>query len=278
VVRRIPAIVSIDGKVYPTLSIEMLRVAFGGSTILVRADEKIGVQDVALQLPNGRFVIPTDSKGRLWPHYSKYTTDRYIPAKDVLHPGANLEKIQKRLQGKLVIMGTSAAGLRDIRASPVDDAFPGVEVHAQLIESIMEEALLTQPAWGEGAERTLTVAVGVIMIVALALVGAKWTLAVFVVIAVSLFSGSWYLFTEEKMLVDVAYPVLTAFLLYLVVTYMNYMREEAERRKTRSAASDIEREYRRLWGRRATVRTTFCGASLPSALQSALVARSPDHG
>ena len=231
IVRRVPAIVSVRDQIYPTLAIEMLRVATGGTTILVRASD-VGVDDIVLQGPN--YVIPTDPKGRLWPHYAKYNKARLIPAKDVLRGDpAALEK----LKGKLVLMGTSAAGLRDIRASPVDDQMPGVEVHAQLLESILTNSLLSTPSWGDGAERILTFVTGVIMIITLAAVGARWTLAVFVVMAVALFAGAWYLFTQENLLVDVAFAVVTAFVIYVVITYLNYMREEKERQKTRSAFS-----------------------------------------
>jgi adenylate cyclase len=232
IVRRVPAIVSVRDKIYPTLAIEMLRVATGGTTILVRASSGAGVDDIVLQGPN--YVIPTDAQGRLWPHYAKYNQTRLVPAKDVLRgdPAA-----LAKLKGKLVLLGTSAAGLRDIRASPVDDQMPGVEVHAQLLESILTNSLLSQPSWGDGAERVLTFFTGVIMIIALAAVGARWTVAVFVVLAAALFAGAWYLYIEENLLVDVAFAVVTAFVIYVVITYLNYMREEKERQKTRSAFS-----------------------------------------
>jgi len=230
IVRRIPAIIRVGKEIYPTLAIEMLRVATGGTTILVRTTP-VGIQDIVLQGPN--YVIPTDAEGRLEPHYAKYTPARYISAKDVLNGTFDKTK----LQGKLVLIGTSAAGLRDIRASPVDENMPGVEVHAQLLESILSNSLLSQPAWGDGAERVLTAVVGILMIIALASVGARWTLVVFFVIAAVLFAGAWYLFTQENLLVDVAFAVVTAFIIYVVVTYLNYMREEKERQKTRSAFS-----------------------------------------
>jgi adenylate cyclase len=233
IVRRIPAVVNVEGNIYPTLSIEMLRVATGGTTLLVRMDpEKLGIKDVVLQGPN--YIIPTDRQGQLWPHYSKYNPDRLVSAKDVL---AGKPEALEKLKGRLVLLGTSAAGLRDIRASPVDQGFPGVEVHAQLLESIMTNTLLSQPAWGDGAERLLTAVSGVIMIITLAVVGARWSLIVFVVASAALFAGAWYLYVEENLLVDVAFAVLTAFLIYIVVTYLNYMREEKERQKTRSAFS-----------------------------------------
>jgi adenylate cyclase len=230
IVRRVPAIVRVKNQIYPTLAVEMLRVATGGTTILVRQSE-VGVQDIVLQGPN--YVIPTDAQGRLWPHYAKYKQDRYVSAREVYHGTFD----PKLLQGKLVLIGASAAGLRDIRSSPVDESFPGVEVHAQLLESILTNTLLSQPAWGDGAERLLTVLTGIIMIGALAAVGARWTLVVFLVMSAALFGGAWYLFTTENLLVDVAFAVVTAFLIYIVITYLNYMREEQERQKTRSAFS-----------------------------------------
>ena len=233
IVRRIPAIVAVGTGVYPTLAVEMLRVATGGTTLLVRLDrDKLGVQDVVLQGPN--YVIPTDAEGRLWPHYAKYNPDRMVSAKDVL---AGKPEALAKLKGKLVLMGTSAAGLRDIRSDPVNDGYPGVEVHAQLLESILTSSLLSQPAWGDGAERILTFMSGLIMIVTLAVVGARWSLIAFLVASVGLFAGAWYLFVEQHLLVDVAFAVLTAFLIYIVVTYLNYMREEADREKTRTAFS-----------------------------------------
>ncbi|MBI3515506.1 MAG: adenylate/guanylate cyclase domain-containing protein [Proteobacteria bacterium] len=231
IVRRIPAIVAVGKEVYPTLAIEMLRVAAGASTLLVRQGPA-GVEDVVLQGPN--YIIPTDGRGRLWPHYSKFNPDRLVSAKDVLH---GKPEALEALKGKLVLLGASAAGLRDIRASPVDKGFPGVEVHAQLLESIMTDTLLTQPAWGDGAERLLTAISGIIMIITLAVVGARWSLIVFLFASISLFAGAWYLYVYENLLVDVAFAIVTAFLIYIVVTYLEYIREQKERQKTRSAFS-----------------------------------------
>ena len=230
IVRRVPAIAHVAGSVYPTLAIEMLRVMTGASTIMARMNPPFGVEDVVLQ---GVARIPTDSRGRLWPHFAKYSPDRYIPAKDIVAGSFDAAK----LRGKMVILGASATGLRDIRATPVDDAVPGVEVHAQLLESILTNTLLTHPGWGDLAERAAVVLIGLLMIFGFVLVGAKWTIVLFAVVAGAMFGGSWYLFSAKGMLLDASYPVLAAFLIYVVVTYLSYSREQAQRQAIRSAFS-----------------------------------------
>ena len=230
IVRRIPAISHVAGTVYPTLAIEMLRVMTGASTILVRMLPPFGVEDVVLQ---GVARIPTDARGRLWPHFAKYSPVRYIPAKDIVSGTFDAAK----LKGKLVILGASATGLRDIRATPVDDAVPGVEVHAQLLESILTNSLLTHPGWGDLVERLAVLVVGLLMIFGFVFIGAKWTILLFAVVAGGMFGGSWYLFSVEALLLDASYATLCAFLIYVVVTYLSYSREQAQRQAIRSAFS-----------------------------------------
>ena len=230
IVRRIPAVSHVAGNVYPTLAIEMLRVMTGASTIIVRMMPPFGVEDVVLQ---GVARIPTDAHGRLWPHYAKFTPDRYIPAKDIVAGTFDAAK----LRGKLVILGASATGLRDIRATPVDQAVPGVEVHAQLLESILTNALLVHPGWGDTVEQLAVLLVGLLMIFGFVFIGAKWTIVLFVGIAAAMFGGSWYMFSAQQMLLDASYATLCAFLIYVVVTYLSYSREQAQRQAIRSAFS-----------------------------------------
>lgn len=231
IVRRIPAIARVDGapNPYPTLAIEILRVLSGSSTLIIRSQPGVGIQDIVLQ--EAKIVIPTDVRGRLYPHFGNYVSARYVSAKDVIAgtfpPDAFVDKI--------VLIGASAAGLRDIRSTPLEASVPGVEVHAQLLESIIDDTLLTRPDWADAVELAALLVVGVLVIVGLALVGAKLTLALFMTLAVGLFAASWSLFVNERLLFDAAYPAFTAFILYLALTYGAYVAEEAQRRQIRGA-------------------------------------------
>ncbi len=231
IVRRVPAIARVDGapNPYPTLAIEILRVLSRSSTLIIRSQPGVGIQDVVLQ--EAKIVIPTDSKGRLYPHFAYRSRDRYISAKDVVSGKFPPETFAD----KIVLVGASAAGLRDIRSTPLEASVPGVEVHAQLLESIIGDTLLNRPEWADAAELGALAVVGLMMIAGLALVGAKATLALFLLLAGILFSASWQLFTEQRLLFDAAFPALTALILYLTLTYGAYVSEEAQRRQVRDA-------------------------------------------
>ena len=142
-VRRVPLVVSIGKDIWPTLTLEMLRAAYGDNTLITRRNVA-GMESVQLQirreLGSGHFVVPTDANGRIWVHYSKpdqFNTPNnagrlYISAADVLKDRVPAE----RLRDKFVIVGTSAVGLKDLRDTPVLNRMPGVEIHANILEQV----------------------------------------------------------------------------------------------------------------------------------------------
>ena len=225
-VRRVPALIVVDDQIIPTLSLELLRIATGQTTYAIKTDAA-GVQSIVL----GGVAIPTDPNGRIWVYFSPLDLTRYIPAKDVINGTAPPEV----LAGNLVFVGTSATGLLDIKTTPVNDAVPGVEVHAQLLEAMMTRTHLVRPNYAIGAEVLMTAAVSILIIIIVPLLGALWSLILGGIVAASLAAGSWYLFTEKTMLIDVAFALVTAFFLHAFLVYENYFREEARRRQVRTA-------------------------------------------
>ena len=130
IVRRVPMVMQAQGNVMPSLSFEMLRVATGSSTILIRMDEA-GIKGVALP----GFEMPTDRNGQLWVHFAPHDQARYVSALDLLEGRVAADRMSRRL----VLIGTSAAGLLDLKTTPNDPVMPGVEIHAQVLESILSE-------------------------------------------------------------------------------------------------------------------------------------------
>ena len=177
--------------------------------------------------------IPTDRHGRVWPYFSKSDKSKYVSAKDVLNGTADPALIK----GKMTIVGTSAVGLLDIRAVPTEPVIPGVEVHVQLIEAALHKKWLSRPNYFIAAELTLILAGGLLMIILVPWAGAKWTMLLFFLVAGGAGSMSWYLFTEHRLLFDAGYAVISILLLYTVLTYTGYAKEETERRQTRDAFS-----------------------------------------
>ena len=229
IVRRVPTLFVYENELYPSLSVEMLRVAVNRKSILVKAN----IAGITFLGVHKNLQIPTDSHGRVWPYFSKSDKSKYVSAKDVLNGTADPALIK----GKLTIVGTSAVGLLDIRAVPTEPVIPGVEVHVQLIEAAMHKKWLSRPNYFIGAELALILFGGLAMIILVPWAGAKWTMGLFLLVSGGAGATSWYLFAEHRLLFDAGYAVISILLLYTVLTYTGYAKEEASRRQTRDAFS-----------------------------------------
>lgn len=229
IVRSVPSLMVNEGHIFPALTIEMLRVATGRPTVLVEVDP-IGIKEI--KVAKG-ITIETDRNGKMWPYFSKSDKAKYVPAKDVLSGAVD----PRLIQGKLTILGTSAVGLLDIRAVPTEPVIPGVEVHAQLIESILTQQYLERPIYADAVELFIILVTGLLMIILVPWAGAKLALGVFIVIACGGGFASWYMFAEHRLLFDAVYAVASTLLLYTTLTFTGYAREEASKRQTRDAFS-----------------------------------------
>jgi adenylate cyclase len=222
--RRVPLVLAINHDLFPALTFDMLRVATGESVAVRTAPD--GIEDVLV----GPYSIPTDDRGRVWVHFSRHDPKLFISIKDVLDGKVDPE----RIRGKFVLVGTSATGLIDIKATPLEPALPGVEVHAQLLQTILSGTYLTRPGWADRAEIMLIGVVGLLMIILVPITGARWTLLVLGLIAAAIVLATVYFYLDHAFLLDGSLSLATAALLYTVLVYANYSREESQRRQIRS--------------------------------------------
>ncbi|MCH7672481.1 MAG: adenylate/guanylate cyclase domain-containing protein, partial [Proteobacteria bacterium] len=165
IVRRVPLIIRYGSKLYPTLSLEMIRVYnFLENYELVT--QTYGQLEVVTAVRMGKgagaFLIPTDGRGQVNVPYagpsSLHNNEffRYISATDVLQD--NLSAVEKAaLENSLVLVGTSAPGLGDIRAMPLDATYPGVEVHANMLNALLNSIAATVVAVDSGEASTASV-------------------------------------------------------------------------------------------------------------------------
>ncbi len=228
VVRRIPLVMLADGVMVPSLSLELLRVVAGGDSVLVKSDQA-GVKSVGVR----GFEIPTDRRGQLWLHYSQHDPDKFISAKDVLEGRVP----PQRIAGKLVLIGTSAVGLLDLKTTPVHAAMPGVEVHAQVLESVLTKATLNRPSYADLAELSLAAVLGLALIALAPRLGAGVLFVIGGLVAASILGLSWYAFAYPRILLDTTFPLLSSFSVYLTLVFTNYLRASADRKRIRSAFS-----------------------------------------
>ena len=105
---------------------------------------------------------------------------------------------------KLVLVGTSAQGLHDTGATPLAAAVPGVEMHMQLVETILAQAHLYRPNYILMIELAVVLGAGLLLIVLVPILGAFWTLGLFVAVTSTLAGASWYMFSEHGVLLDAA--------------------------------------------------------------------------
>ncbi len=226
IVRRVPMIMQAQGATMPSVSFEMLRVATGTDTIFIKTD-KAGIKSVAVK----GFEIPTDRNGQLWVHFAHYDPSLYVSAVDLLEGNVKPEMIAR----KLVLIGTSAVGLNDIKTTPVDPALPGVEVHAQVLESALTRAVLSQPNYSIAIEFCAAFVFGILVIAFAPLFGPVSLVAVGALFASLLVGTSWYFYTQHRLLIDFTYPLLSTTSIYLTLIFTSFVREQKQRRQTRSA-------------------------------------------
>src|SRR6478609_7730950 len=192
IIRRVPMIMQAQGQTMPSLSFEMLRVASGSGTILTRA-EPAGIQSIGIK----GIRIPTDKNGQLWVHFARNDASIYVPAINVLERNVSPAMIA----GKLVLIGTSAVGLNDIKTTPVSRAMPGVEIHAQVLETALTGALITQPNYGLVLELITAVLFGLLVIVMAPLFGPITLVVLGAVFATTLIGTSAYFYAQHRLLI-----------------------------------------------------------------------------
>ncbi len=226
IVRRVPLVLAIAGQLQPSLAVELLRVATGSNAFTVKS----GLAGVA-SIVVGGVEVPTDRNGSIWINYTPHDPSRFVSAADII--AGTVPK--NRLAGQLVLVGTSAVALGDIKATPLAAEMPGVEIHAQLLETILSRSWLERPHYALGAEIVAATVLSVFVIALMPVLGAIRALILGGVLA-SLVSGAgWFLFARHRLLLDPSFPLLTSFTVFSAMSFMNYWGEERRRQTIRNA-------------------------------------------
>ena len=228
IIRRVPMITLAQGKTMPSLSFEMLRVVTGTDTILVKTDQA-GVKSIGVK----GLDVPTDRNGQLWVHFARQDPSLYVSAVDVLQGNVALE----RIAGRLVLIGTSAVGLNDIKTTPVSAAMPGAEIHAQVLQAALTRQLLSQPLYGPVLEFGAALVLGLLVIAFAPMFGPVTLVAVGALFATLLIGTSWFFYTQHRLLIDFTYPLLSTTSIYLTLIFAAFVREQTQRRQIRVAFS-----------------------------------------
>ena len=231
VARRLPMLWRNGDTVLPTLSAETLRVALGVSTLVVLGDSA-GAGTVE-QLRIGDFAVPTGPSGDIWLYYRHLPPETYVSARDLL--SEDYADLAPLVAGQIVLVGASASGLLDIRASALGVAVPGVSIHAQALEQMLTGTFLQRADWVGGLEMVVFAVAGLLIVLAVIFTGPIVGLVVSLVIGALLVATSWWAFSVPRLLIDPSFALLGALVLYASMAFFRFAITDADRRRIRRA-------------------------------------------
>ena len=229
VVRSMPLAIQCGKDIYSPLSIQSVWNYLGKPPLVVQV-ASYGIEGIRM----GNLVIPTDENGHMLINYlgPEKTFPEYSIT-DILQG-----KVPKgTFKDKIVLVGATAIGLYDMRNTPFAAVYPGLEVHATVIDNILEKAFIHKPKWTRIFDAMAIVLFALIMGILIprlsAIKGVVLTSGLFVLY---IFVTQW-LFTHALLWVNMVYPLLGLVLIYTSLTIYRYLTEERERKKIRGAFS-----------------------------------------
>jgi len=229
ILRRVPLIMEHNGNFYPSLALGTLMKALGVNDIVLKTDKK-GVDSLYLN----QTAIPLTSTGGLLIRFrGKGRTFAYVSAADVLS-----DRIPDgKMKGKIVFVGTSASGLKELRPTPLDPAFPGVEVHATIVDNILKKDFISRPRWAAGLESLGVLVLGLMSAMILAWTGAGWSSLLLGVVGVGVWQASVWTFQTEGIFISPVLPLIVLVCNFSILTFIRFWQEEQRvKERTRELA------------------------------------------
>lgn len=236
VIRTVPLLAQLRDTVYPSLSLELLRVAQGASSITVKstaAGRVVGGADGVESVRVGALTIPLNRDGQIWTHYAGPVPDRMVPAWRILEDEANA--LTPRFKGHIVLIGSSAVGLVDLRATPLNPFEPGVNIHAEVLEQILLKDYLTRPLWSSAAEAGMAALAALLVLLALARFGGGAGAAAGLIGIAGQFGASAAAYGEAGLLIDATFPAAATLAVYLAAATLAFLKTEREKGQIRNA-------------------------------------------
>ncbi|WEX76077.1 adenylate/guanylate cyclase domain-containing protein [Sinorhizobium numidicum] len=233
IVRAVPLLLSDGEQLYPNLALEALRVAQGASTYLLAG--ATDVPDTITLVKVGDFVIPVTAAGELWLYVSPDKAEGYVSAAEVLAAGEASPDTRAAIDGSIVFVGTSAAGLQDIRTTALGHNVPGVSLHAQTVEQILSGRFLSRPDWANGLEILSIAVAGSLLVTLTTFVSPAVALACGLLITAMALVASWLAFLYAGLLLDPLAPIVAGSITHFAATAFRFLVTDRERRVVRRA-------------------------------------------
>lgn len=220
IIRSVPLMISYDDMVYPSLAFEMYRLGLNQKKVRITY-AKSGIEDVFVK-PNH---ISVDRHARLFLNFKgKAKSYRYISAVDVYKNNFDKSKIE----GRYVLMGTSAYGLMDLRSTPMENVIAGVEIHANMIDNLINSDMLVKPNWGEIANIFIIISIAFIVVFLYSNFTLSWILLASVLSLSGIIYFTYYMLFDKYIILNVIFPLFSLFLSLLGVLGLKYFFESRQ--------------------------------------------------
>ncbi len=228
VIRRIPSVIKFKDNLYSPLSLSAVSAYFNQSL-------EVKIQDFGItKIIIGNREIPTDEVGQIMVNYiGNEKSFPHISITDIL----NNKTDSKIFKDKVVLMGATATGIYDLRATPFSKVYPGLEIHANVIESVLKQNFLFMPRWASFFDITAIICLSMILALSIPIISAFKG----IIIAISLFGGyivfCQFIFSQYGIILNMVYPLTFFLLTYLVITIEKYVIEENQKKFIKNAFS-----------------------------------------
>jgi adenylate cyclase len=236
-VRSVPLLANFNDSFYQSFALGTLRRALGNPQVVPVFPEGVpddygAVELIALRSAEVELDIPVE-RGLLTrvnyratggPNAGGY---RYVSAADVLAGALKPEDIE----GRIVLIGTTAPGLLDLRSTPVNPAYPGVEVHANIISGMLDSTYKLRPEYSQGLLLITVLAVGLVLSVTMPLLSATWSLLVALTVLVASVAVNSLLYFKAGLVLPVAVVLLLVLAIFMFDVAYGYLAESRSKRQ-----------------------------------------------
>ncbi|NND00715.1 MAG: adenylate/guanylate cyclase domain-containing protein [Gammaproteobacteria bacterium] len=228
IIRRVELLTRFEDRLYASLALQLVQTYFMSEAEPILLDDP---DDGYNGLEGLRLIhadIPLDAQAAVYVPYSKpRTAYAYISATDIISG-----EFAGDISGAIAIVGTSAAGLVDLRSTPVGASLPGVEVHANIVSAMLDGNFRIKPSWVTAADLLLLFAIGLLLSFAVPRLSALWSTVLFLSAAGATTALNWYFWSEKMMILTIGPILLLITTIYLIDMLVGFFSESQARKVT----------------------------------------------
>ena len=217
IIRNIPLLYNIDNQIWPSLALEAIRIATNQKNLLVQSD-KSGISVIKTR----KDVFPGDQNGIINIKYNKFDKENYISAIDVI----NNDFDQKRIENKIILIGSSAQALFDIVKISNGKTVPGVEIHAHIIDNILNKENIVKNIYTQLSENIIFLLIVIFLILIPIKTKPKFSIIFFIgsIFVINLSSIIVYQF---NFYLDSLFTSLAGSIMFMTSLYFRYLEENS---------------------------------------------------